>query len=255
MKVRNIPISEDFYKGDIAFDEECFCDFERNERKSFPIKKALVSAVMAISIGMIINGVSSVAEQPEIHQAIEIEDSKWSEFDTSKVSSYFNILSSGTEYKMLEAMCSDGSKIYSTIQNSEVNMQHLYDENYGIAQGLQKFGSYMSINCINGVSDNTISLSVNYVSEADVIEFFNANSNDLCRFFTSHEVSEESLVRELFNLLDTYEISTSDTTIELQVEKVDGVYTIADDSTIYELLIDSYNDSIEEMTKQLSMHR
>ena len=171
------------------------------------------------------------------------------------INSYFDVLSSGTNYKMLEPMTADSSIVYSTVQVNEEKMQNLYDEYYGLAQGIQKFGGLIIVNHIDGVSDNKVSLSINYISEADIVEYFNENANDLCRYFTSHDVSKENLVRELFNLMDTYQMSTSEKDIELAVEKIDGVYTIVDDSTILDLISDAYNQSLQEMTKQLSMHR
>ena len=191
----------------------------------------------------------------EIHNAVEIENSNWSDFDCTKVNSYFDVLSSGTNYKMLEPMTANSSTVYSTVQDNEEKMQNLYDEYYGLAQGIQKFGGLITVNRIDGVSDNKVSLSINYISEADIIEYFNENANDLCRYFTSHEVSKENLVRELFNLMDTYQMSTSEKDIELTVEKVNGVWTISDDSVLNDLLTASYNQSINEMKKQISMHR
>lgn len=254
MKTRNIGISPDWIPDELSFDEQCDCEYELKEKKPLPIKKALLISVMAISLGIVINGVSN-ANRTETYNAVAIEDSHWSDFDSTKINSYFDVLSSGTNYKMLEAMSVGSSTIFSTIQDNEGKMQNLYDEYYGAAQGIQKFGGLISVNHINGVSDNKVSLSINYVSEADLVEYFNENANDLCRFFTSHELSKENLVRELFILMDTYQISTSEKTIELAVEKVDGVWTIADDSALNDLLITTYNQAIQQMTKQISMHK
>lgn len=254
MKTRNSLISADWIPDSISFDEQCDCEYELKEHKPLPIKKALVVSVIAISLGIVITGVSNI-NRSEIHSAVEIEDSHWSNFDSTMINSYFDVLSSGTNYKMLEPMTADSSIVYSTVQDNEEKMQNLYDEYYGLAQGIQKFGGLITVNRIDGVSDNKVSLSINYVSEADITEYFNENANDLCRYFTSHEVSKENLVRELFNLMDTYQMSTSEKNIELAVEKIDGVYTIVDDSTILDLISDAYNQSLQEMTKQLSMHR
>ena len=254
MKTRNSLISADWIPDSISFDEQCDCEYELKERKPLPIKKALVVSVIAISLGIVINGVSNI-NRTEIHSAIEIEDSHWSDFDCTKVNSYFDVLSSGTNYKMLEPMTADSSIVYSTVQDNEEKMQNLYDEYYGLAQGIQKFGGLITVNRIDGVSDNKVSLSINYISEADIVEYFNENANDLCRYFTSHGVSKENLVRELFNLMDTYQMSTSEKDIELAVEKIDGVYTITDDSVLNDLLTTSYNQAISEMTKQINMHR
>lgn len=254
MEIRKVLTSDDSLVDNFSFDEQCNCEYELKERKPLPIKKALVVSVIAISLGIVINGVSNM-NRTEIHSAVEIENSNWSNFDSTMINSYFDVLSSGTNYKMLVPMTADSSIVYSTVQDNEEKMQNLYDEYYGLAQGIQKFGGLVTVNHIDGVSDNKVSLSINYVSEADIIEYFNENANDLCRYFTSHDVSKENLVRELFNLMDTYQISTSEKDIELAVEKIDGVWTISDDSVLNDLLTASYNQAINEMKKQISMHR
>ena len=156
---------------------------------------------------------------------------------------------------MLDAMCTGNSKVYSTIKDNEAKMVNLYDKFYGIAQAYQKFGSYMSISHINGVCDNKVSLTICCITDDDITEFFNLYANDLNRYFTSHELSEENVVRELFNLLNAYEISTSEISIELPVEKVDGIYTIADDKEIVRLLRGTYMSSINSIVRQINMHR
>lgn len=50
-------ISDDWIPDSISFDEQCDCEYVLKERKPLPIKKALVVSVIAISLGIIINGV------------------------------------------------------------------------------------------------------------------------------------------------------------------------------------------------------
>ena len=256
MKLRNSQIKEDSYQDSVEIStiehdgvEE---EFASNQ---FPIKSSVMSAVMMISIGLIIGGVSSIQKEPEVYNTGKAEQSKWSDFDTTKINRYFNILSSGSEYKMLNAMCSDGSKVYSTIKSNEEEMQHLYDKYYGITQAYQKFGSYMRISHINGVFNNKVCLSIRCVLYDDITEFFNLYARYLNRFFTSHELSVENVVRELFYLLDTYKISTSEIAIELPVKEVDGLYTISDDSEVVRLIRRTYMVSINIMVRQINMHR
>lgn len=256
MKRRNNPIRDDSYQESMEFEEVSYEGIEEYvEDDRYHFKKPLVVAVMAISIGLIASGVSNIPKEPEVYNAIEVEQSKWSDFDSTKIDSYFNILSSGSEYKMLDAMCTENSKVYSKIKSSEAKMVNLYDKFYGIAQAYQKFGSYMSISRINGVCDNKVSLTICCVTDDDITEFFNLYANDLNRYFTSHELSEENIVRELFNLLSSYEITTSEVSIELPVKKVDGVWIIANDSEIARLLQRAYMASVNDMVRQLNMHR
>lgn len=253
MKIKN-NITGENYQEDMFDFTEYETDFEESTNKPSSIKKALAVTVMALSIGIILGGLHHQQEAPEIHQAVKIEDSIWSDFDTSKVSSYFTALSYGSEYQLLEALCSDSSTVYSTVKNNEAKMKYSYDKYYSIAQGIQRFGKCISISHINGVSNNKVSLVINYVSDDDLTEFFNERSNDLCRYFTSHDLSKENLVWELFNLIDKYEVSTTELTIELPVEKVDDLYTISDDSEVCNLLVHTYEKAIDEMVKQLSIH-
>lgn len=254
--MRNNPIRDDSYKESMEFEEVFYEGIEEYvEDDRYHFKKPLVIAVMLMSIGLITSGVSNIPKEPEVYNAIEVEQSKWSDFNSSMVDSYFNILSSGSEYKMLDAMCSDGSKVYFTIKDNEAKMQYLYDKHYGIAQAYQKFGSYISISHINGVSDNKVSLTIRCITDDDITEFFNLYANDLNRYFTSHELSEGNVVRELFNLMSVYEISTSEVSIELPVKKIGGVWTIANDSEIARLLQRAYMASVNNMVRQISMHK
>ena len=256
MKMKNNLTKFDDISDDLDIDVSDFEGIEENlDTKELNLKKPLIAVVLTLSIGLIAAGVSNIPKEPEVYNAIEVEQSKWSDFDSTKIDSYFNILSYGREYKMLDAMCTENSKVYSEIKSNEAKMVNLYDKFYGIAQAYQKFGSYMSISHINGVCDNKVSLTICCITDDDITEFFNLYANDLNRYFTSHELSEENVVRELFNLLNAYEISTSEVSIELPVKKIDGVWIIANDSEIARLLQRAYMASVNSMVRQLNMHR
>lgn len=256
MKIKEKIEQTEFYKEEVTFNNHLL--FEDNEfisKEGISIKKLFIAPIiLLVSISLITLGVKNYYNKPEVHNAIEAEGNKWSQFEDSMIEDYFNILSTGEEYKLLDIVCSNESNVYLAIESSINNINHLYDEYDGLARGIQKFGSFISVNNINGVCNSMVSISINYVSEADLTEFFNAYSNDLCRYFTVYELSSENLIKELFNLLNSYEITTSEITVELPVEIKNGKFAISDDTIILELMKRSYNTSISEMIKQIKIH-
>ena len=81
MEIRKVLTSDDSLVDNFSFDEQCDCEYVLKERKPLPIKKALVVSVIAISLGIVITGVSNI-NRSEIHSAVEIENSNWSNFDS-----------------------------------------------------------------------------------------------------------------------------------------------------------------------------
>lgn len=220
--------------------------------------KQVAFLVMTISLSLVSLGVHQVRNRPvSVENAIVIEDSHWSEIaDASRIESYFTSLSYGSQYDFLDAMSSSGeSSVNKAVKDCLNASDHLYDESYGRAYIMQKFGSFISLNEVIGKQGYKIKVSINYTSDEDIRNFFFNNSDFVCRFFTNHEVSQENIVREILNLLDSYEIDTSELILELPVEESDGVLAIADDSQLLDLLNNSYNQSVNELITQIKLHR
>lgn len=194
-----------------------------------------------------------------VEDATKAEDSDYIEI-SKVITSYFNILQNGSSYEVLNNFCLTSSTFYDTERLYREKMEYSYDSNDCYSRALRCFGKYFSISKINEVlyKDGTyyVYASLNYPDNEVLTEYFYIYANDMTKFFTSNEITEQNIVRYIIQLADTYGIPTSSTEICIEMYKDDSKgFVFMDDSFVTNQCTTSYNYAVSQAIKILGVSK
>lgn len=175
---------------------------------------------------------------------------------SSVISSYFNILKSGSSYDVLNNFCMTSSTFCSTEELFRDKMEYAYDKNDCYSRVLKCFGGYFSVSRINEIlyKDDIYYayVSLNFPDNDTLTEYFYIYANDMTKYFTSNDITEQNIVKYIVKLADTYGIPTS--SVEVCVEMCkdgNGEFVFMDDSFVTNRCTSSYNYAISQVTRIL----
>lgn len=176
------------------------------------------------------------------------------------VTTYFNTLKDGALYTRLNDCCSNQSVFYSTEKLYRNNMEYSFDMNDCCARILKCFGGYFKVSRINEIlcKDNKyyVYANLDYPDKDSLHEYFYVYSNDLAKYFTSCDISEQNIIRYIIKLADTYGLPTSGSEVCLEFSKDSrGSYLLTSDDIVTSYCIESYNYAISEVVKVLGANK
>lgn len=200
-----------------------------------------------------------IVKLKRVENASGVSDEDYIEI-SKVISSYFNVLRNGNSYDILNNFCLSSSTFYNTEKLYREKMIHSYDSNDCYSRALRCFGTYFTVSKINEVlyKDGTyyIYANLNYPDNNALTEYFYVYANDMTKFFTSNEITEQNMVRYIVNLADTYGIPSSSSEICIEMYKNDsGEFVFIDDSFVTNKCTTAYNYAISQVIRVLGINK
>ena len=199
------------------------------------------------------------AKKSRVQDASAVNSDEFIEL-TRVLSSYFNVLKHKSSYNILDEFCLTSSTFCETEKLYRDKMEYSYDVNDCYSRALRCFGSYFTVSHVNEVlyKEGTyyVYANLNYPDNDALTEYFYIYGNDMTKFFTSNEITEQNVVRYILQLSDTYGLPSSEREVCIEMCKdTDGNYVILDDSIVTSQCTTAYNYAISQVVKILGANK
>lgn len=176
------------------------------------------------------------------------------------ISSYFGIFRTSSSFASLNDFCLTSSTFFNTEETFRNQMSYAWDKNDCYARALRCLINYFEISKINEViyKDDIyyVYAQLSYPDEASLTEYFYIYGNDMSKFFSVNEITEQNIVRYIIQLADTYGLPTSEKEVCFEVCKSDvGSFVILDDSFITNGCTTTYNYAVSQAVKILGANK
>lgn len=199
-----------------------------------------------------------VVKLKRVEDGVSVDNDTYAEI-SKVISSYFNILNNESSYELLNNFCLTSSTFYETEKVYRDKMKYTYDSNDCYARALKCFGSYFSVSKINEIlyKDDTyyVYADLSYPDNEVLAEYFYIYANDMTKFFTSNEITEQNIIKYILELSDNYDIPTSSTEICIEFYKNGDDFVFMDDSFVTSQCTSSYNYAVSQVVKILGVSK
>lgn len=245
------------------------------EDSAFDIFNKILSVILAFALVLILGittfGIISNRTVEKERQEVEsvkdsdtVEISKVEYVDGTEVdgatlsilahnlNDYFGVLHDGTELSKLNDYCADGSIIAQNDEMYRQNVKYSYDYNDCYSRAIRGFSKYVSYIRI----DKALEYQGEYYCYATLTvpyyygfnDYFRIYASDMRQFFTQEEITSIGVMKYINRALGFNDLPLLQTQYLIKMNK-EG--KILDDLVIYDVLANSYTQSVNAITGRL----
>lgn len=171
------------------------------------------------------------------------------------LSKYMGVLKRGDYYSQLNKYCKDTSTFYKSEKLYRSHIEHSFDTNDCYARALKCFGKYFSVSKVVKVlyKDNTyyVYARINNPTEDVLTEYYHIYANHLTQYFSTHEISESSVVQYILELARTYDMPTSPEEMCFEMVKKGNSFVLKSDEGVTSQCVDAFNCATSQVIKTL----